>query len=173
MIVFWHLLTNKKTFCPRFGSTILNIKLNIENSIAAVLLQSNSLKLIKLNNFEQVNVISSITNPSIYKNTIDSQHPSFTFTGGFVEYPKTRKKRILSIIYLRIIPADALVMESMPGHIQFVDPLQMKKIKDFTINRRNITSRVDKDYPNPLTVNHVDSILLKIIIKSYYFVDCI
>ena len=48
-------------------------------------------------------------------------------------------------------------MESMPGHIQFVDALQMKKIKDFTINRRNITSRVDKDYPNPLTVNYVSS----------------
>ena len=88
MLVFWHLITQNKTFCPRLGSTIANILLTEKNDRAVVLLSNNKIKVIKLQNFEEVSSISGITFESSESEEADPD------TLAFIKYPKSGKNSI-------------------------------------------------------------------------------
>jgi len=48
-----------------------------------------------------------------------------------------------------------MVMNGLPGEIQFVDPLENKKVASFKVIRRHLTTKVGEIDPDPLTVTNV------------------
>lgn len=84
MLVFWHLVTQNKTFCPRLGATITQILLTAKNDKAVVLLSSNLIKIVKLQNFEESGVINGVS--------LDFKGKKAEAKTNYVSYPKSSTK---------------------------------------------------------------------------------
>jgi WD40 repeat protein len=87
VVVFWHLLANKQTFCPRLGSSIVSIGSDPTRTTFAALLDSNTLKLVKTNNYEEIASISSLTDPGNY--TKNESIRSSVLRNSLNVHPKT------------------------------------------------------------------------------------
>jgi len=87
VVVFWHLNANKKTFCPRLGSAITSLKIDPTRKVFAALLHSNVLKVIKMNNFEELNRVGSLTNPQDFGN--NREFLQDVWTRGVKVQPRT------------------------------------------------------------------------------------
>ena len=87
-MVFWHLITQNKTFCPRLGATISSIVLTEKNDRAVVVLSTNKIKVVKLQNFEEVSTISGIT---FEAREVEEEA---TETPAFSKYPKSGKNEL-------------------------------------------------------------------------------
>lgn len=48
-----------------------------------------------------------------------------------------------------------MAMSGLPGEIQFVDPLENKKLASFKVVRRHLTTKVGDIDPDPLAVSNV------------------
>ena len=59
---------------------------------------------------------------------------------------------------------DVMAMSGLPGEIQFVDPLENKKLASFKVVRRHLTTKVGDIDPDPLAVSNV---IIKIINGLY------
>jgi len=130
VLVFWHLITQNKTFCPRLGATISKVLLTEKNDRAIVLLSTNRIKVIKLQNFEEVSSINGITFESL-----ESEKPADTYA----KYPKS----------------DVYAFGSAPGSIQFVNFTEFKKLSDFQVTKRNPVTKGESDFPAPLRVEKI------------------
>jgi len=135
VIVFWHLNVNKKTFCPRLGNTINCLKIDPTKTTVAALLSSNVVKLVKINNFEDIGQIGSLTNPSEF--TRDKAFLDDVWSKGVKVQPKT----------------NFLCMQGVPGTIQTFDIWNFQRVKDIQVIDRNFVSRTNDEYPSPVVVS--------------------
>ena len=79
----WYYLESKKNFCPRLSAPILNIFTNADETIFFLILQDNSIEMIKSTNFLQCGSLKFVTNPLIHNSDSEKRF----FKSGIIQHP--------------------------------------------------------------------------------------
>ena len=82
----WYYLESKKNFCPRLSAPIMNIFTNEDETIFFLILEDNSIEVIKSANFLEITSFKFITNPSI-NDTLENTKDSLFFKTGITQHP--------------------------------------------------------------------------------------
>ena len=148
------MITNKKTFCPRLGSTIVALKIDFNRTSVAALLNSNILKIIQMSNFEEIGYVGSFTNPGDF--THNKAYLEDVWDKGIKVHPKTSNLSRLKIL----IKVDFVCGQSLPGQIQLFDIWNFQRVKDIQVIDRNFTSKANEESQSPVLVGLVCLLIL-------------
>ncbi|KAL4439325.1 hypothetical protein ABPG74_016988 [Tetrahymena malaccensis] len=136
VLLIWHQYEDKKDFYPRLGSEIMTISVSPENDLIGCSLRENSIQFLQVHNFETQFNILGFTNPQAYPQVQCSED---MFCNKIVQNQESH----------------LICLNSLPGRIQFLSLFEQRKIKDFDVVSRNLTSRSGSYLPDPSCVKIV------------------
>ncbi|KAG0046776.1 hypothetical protein BGZ83_008059 [Gryganskiella cystojenkinii] len=131
-LVIWQLNTGFKQFLPRLGSEIKHITISPDQAYYAVGLRDNSVSVIRSVDLQTKTVIQGLKFSHV-------NHQYNPLSTGLVIEPRNGN----------------VVLNGLPGTIQFFDPIREQHIMEMEISPRNKTSRTEDKEIIPPRVMHV------------------
>ncbi|CAG8725295.1 1481_t:CDS:10, partial [Acaulospora morrowiae] len=129
VLVIWQVETGYKTFLPRLGSEILFVSISPDQSLYAIGFLDNSIKIYSAINSEIKQAIQGLK----YARSNSTTNPLST---GLVIEPKNHH----------------VVLNGIPGTIQFYNAYTDRHVMEFEVSSRNLVSRTFK---KEVTYHHV------------------
>ncbi|KAG0222065.1 hypothetical protein BGW41_006223, partial [Actinomortierella wolfii] len=131
VLVIWQLATGFKQFLPRLGSEIKHITVSPDQSLYALGHQDNSVNVIRSVDLKIKTVIQGLKFPHV-------GHASNPLNVGLIVEPRQGH----------------VVLNGLPGTLQFYDPIKEQHIMELEISPRNKISRTDEKEIVPPQVLH-------------------
>ncbi|KAF9152489.1 WD repeat-containing protein 75, partial [Actinomortierella ambigua] len=133
VLVIWQLATGFKQFLPRLGSEIKHITVSPDQSLYAIGHQDNSVNVIRSMDLKIKTVIQGLKFPHVGGHA--SSNP---LNIGLIVEPRQGH----------------VVLNGLPGTLQFYDPIKEQHIMELEISPRNKVSRADEKEIVPPQVLH-------------------
>ncbi|KRX00056.1 WD40-repeat-containing domain [Pseudocohnilembus persalinus] len=138
VLVVWQQFEDKRDFYPRIGTQITHLQIEQNQNCLTILLKENVIKTIKLHNFAEDLCLQNITNPLAQKTLqqdlkLKQNQQIIAFQAGFQQNQAQ----------------NLIATNSLPGRLQIIDLFAQQKKRDLDVVYRNLTSKSDKQTPNP------------------------
>eukprot|EP00743_Colponemidia_sp_Colp-15_P005541 GILK01005961.1.p1 GENE.GILK01005961.1~~GILK01005961.1.p1 ORF type:complete len:964 (-),score=206.41 GILK01005961.1:37-2928(-) len=133
VLVLWQIDTGHKQFLPRLGAPLNSISTNQDGSLFALSTSDNSCRLISSHTMREEKRVQGLTSAHTFN---DKTIPPST---GLVLDPKHK----------------LLVLNGLPGAIQFYDAWGDRHVNDLEVIPRNYVSRIDSSFPVTFRIEQI------------------
>lgn len=132
VLVIWQLATRARNFLPRLGAPIISLSASLDGSMYALGMGDSSVRLV-----ETLGLVTRHTIVGVRQ--VQPGNGALDFSHGIVLDPKRR----------------AIVLNGLPGGIQFFSPSQDRLLLDVDVLHRNLVTRAQHGAVNFPRIEHV------------------